>query len=229
MIKTPLLLLPGLGADARLLEPLREHAPPFDVPAWITPRRRESLPDYAARFSETLAYSPEAILAGVSFGGMVALEMARARPPAGVLLISSCRSHRAVLPRFRRQQALGRLVPAPIARALLAGPITSSVARADRLSPRHTTLLRSMARDADLPFLRWGAHAAAEWKGAPPPGVTVSQIHGRHDAVVPDPHEDAETVIEDAAHLITLTHPERLGRWLAEHTSVPASTPSPAV
>ena len=54
-----LILLPGLGADHRLLEPQREEFPQLVVPAWIPPRAKESLPDYAARMAETVKPSRE--------------------------------------------------------------------------------------------------------------------------------------------------------------------------
>ena len=49
-----LILLPGLGADRRLLEPQRREFPQLVVPPWIPPRTDESLPDYAARMAETV-------------------------------------------------------------------------------------------------------------------------------------------------------------------------------
>ncbi len=58
---------PGLGADERLLEPQREEFPQLVVPAWIPPRAKESLSDYAARMAETVKPSRDAplILGGV--------------------------------------------------------------------------------------------------------------------------------------------------------------------
>ena len=49
-----LVLLPGLGADHRLLEPQRQAFPQLVVPAWIPPQKNESLPEYAARMAETV-------------------------------------------------------------------------------------------------------------------------------------------------------------------------------
>src|SRR5262245_33260701 len=72
-----LIMLPGLGADARLLTPQAAAFPGLVTPAWIEPKRNESLPDYAARFAATFALSQDTIIGGVSFGGMVALEIAR--------------------------------------------------------------------------------------------------------------------------------------------------------
>ena len=91
-----LILLPGLGADHRLLEPQRRAFPQLIVPPWIPPRKNESLPDYAARMAETVTPSRDVplVLGGVSFGGMLAYEMARHLKPDAVVLIASCRNRR---------------------------------------------------------------------------------------------------------------------------------------
>ncbi|MFZ1934503.1 MAG: thioesterase domain-containing protein, partial [Thermoguttaceae bacterium] len=74
-----LILLPGLGADHRLLEPQRAAFPQLIVPPWIPPRKHESLPQYAERMAQTVAppHDVPLVLGGVSFGGMLAYEMAR--------------------------------------------------------------------------------------------------------------------------------------------------------
>ena len=99
-----LILLPGLGADHRLLEPQRAAFPQLVVPPWIPPRKRESLPQYAARMAETVTPSRDVplILGGVSFGGMLAYEMARYLKPDAVVLIASCRTRRVFVRSMRR-------------------------------------------------------------------------------------------------------------------------------
>ena len=74
-----LILLPGLGADHRLLEPQRAAFPQLIVPPWIPPRKHESLPQYAERMAETVTppHDVPLVLGGVLFGGMLAYEMAR--------------------------------------------------------------------------------------------------------------------------------------------------------
>src|ERR1043165_10147598 len=83
-----LLLLPGMGADERLLAPQRAEFPDLVVPRWIPALRGESLADYARRLASSLGPAQDRWIGGVSLGGMVALEMAPILRPRGVVLRS---------------------------------------------------------------------------------------------------------------------------------------------
>jgi hypothetical protein len=47
----PLILLPGLGADARMFSSLRNGLPQLVTPAWIEPLRGETIAQYARRYA----------------------------------------------------------------------------------------------------------------------------------------------------------------------------------
>lgn len=87
----PILLLPGLGADTRMFDPLRAEGLRIQSPPWIDPLPREPLAEYAERFAAAM---PEAapVIGGASFGGMLALEMAQRLRPRTVILLGSCAS-----------------------------------------------------------------------------------------------------------------------------------------
>src|SRR5688500_20374409 len=91
-----LVMLPGLGADARLFEPQRREFPGLEVPPWLPPVRGESLADYGRRMAAQVKGDGPLCLGGVSFGGMVAVEMARHLPAERVVLVSSCTTGDAV-------------------------------------------------------------------------------------------------------------------------------------
>src|SRR6185503_21033432 len=85
---TRLVLLPGLGADAALFEPQRAAFPGLEVPPWLDPHPGETLPAFAARMADRVGPTGPLVLGGVSFGGMVALEMARLVQPRAVVLVA---------------------------------------------------------------------------------------------------------------------------------------------
>jgi hypothetical protein len=90
--ETTVVLLPGMAADERLFEPQRRSFPGLIVPPWIEPEPCEPLASYARRIAARLNSSDLLLIGGVSFGGIVALEMADHLGLAECVLISSIRS-----------------------------------------------------------------------------------------------------------------------------------------
>src|SRR5947209_5866260 len=92
-----LVLFSGLAADRRLLRP-QLRALPAEVPAWLDPIQNEPVVDYARRMAVAVRSRPPLVLAGVSFGAMIALEAARVMPASAVVMISGGRSGHVVNP-----------------------------------------------------------------------------------------------------------------------------------
>lgn len=185
------------------------------VPPWIEPRRRESLPEYAARLAETVEVRPGVplVLGGVSLGGMVAYEMARYLHPAGLALIGTCRTRQG-LDRFRPLAPLARRLPGA-AFALARWLAPAAVRVASDWPPEVQTLCVDMFRRADPAFMRWALGAIFDWQPSPPPDVPTFQIHGRHDRVISASRVKADRMIEDGTHLINLTHPVEVNAFIA--------------
>ena len=82
-------LIPGLGANGRIFERLRLLGT-VHILEWLEPTNPdELLAAYAARLAAPIPPDETCWLVGVSFGGVVALEIACQRPKARVILISS--------------------------------------------------------------------------------------------------------------------------------------------
>jgi pimeloyl-ACP methyl ester carboxylesterase len=211
-----LILLPGLGADHRLFEPQRAAFPQLIVPPWIPPQKNESLPQYAKRMAETVTPSRDVplVLGGVSFGGMLAYEMARHLKPDAVVLIASCRNRKGLRPIYSPGRWLLPLVPPQawsIAKSL-SGPVLrlkhpKSVAKRE--------LLIAMFRDSDSRFMHWTVQAILRWNPMPLEGIPVRQIHGGRDPVLPARRVQADEIIPNGSHLINITHANEVNAFLA--------------
>lgn len=78
----------GLGADKRIFSFLDLS---FCEPAfvdWITPLKNESLQGYALRLGKNIP-GKDPVIIGISFGGMLATEIAKVNPSAKIIIISS--------------------------------------------------------------------------------------------------------------------------------------------
>jgi pimeloyl-ACP methyl ester carboxylesterase len=78
----------GLGADRRVFEYLNLEAEIITID-WITPLINEDLKSYARRLSAKINQNEQFALVGVSFGGLVAIEISKILNPSITIIISS--------------------------------------------------------------------------------------------------------------------------------------------
>jgi len=221
-IPARIVLFPGLGADPRMFgRQKRVFGDDLECPGWLTPNTDETFDTYTNRWAKRLEPEPgddrPLFLGGVSFGGMVAMGMARHLSPTAVILIGSCRSRHAKPPRWQTARRIGDMIPDRLLgrRVLAAAALWVSVL--DRLDSEHRALLMSMAADSDPNLVRWSGHACAQWDldSADMPGFpAVHQVHGRLDAIIPLHPGDPDVVIPDGRHLIHFSHPHTVNRFI---------------
>jgi pimeloyl-ACP methyl ester carboxylesterase len=202
----PLVLLPGLGADARLFDPQRAAIPDLVVPDWIPVRPGDDLGQYAIRLARTIAPLEPRLLGGVSLGGMLALEVARCLELPDVVLIASAATGlelaaglRMVIP-ISRLLRLSWLRRIPGLQALALRPFGAHPGAQQQL-------IADMLADAPADLLDWGPGAIRAWRPARLPRTRVHRIHGGRDRIIPCPpaHHDL-LVIPGGGHLVNVTH-----------------------
>ena len=83
----------GLGADEKAFAKIKVPGYALQHLLWLTPEKDEALEAYAKRMAKQI---PDAnpILMGLSFGGMLCIEIAKLIPVEKVILISSIPSYR---------------------------------------------------------------------------------------------------------------------------------------
>lgn len=200
-----------------MFEPQRAAFPQLVVPPWIPPLKKESLPDYAARLARTIVVSRDRrlILGGVSFGGMMAYEVARHLKPDAVVLIASCRTRHGLRPVYRAASGLMPLIPLQAwSIAKLLAPL--AVCLVGQFRPVDRTTSVAMFREMDSSFMHWTVRAILGWHPKPLEGIRVFQIHGRHDLLIPAWRVEADVLIPDGGHMINMTHAEKVNAFIAE-------------
>ncbi|MDZ7615877.1 MAG: alpha/beta hydrolase [Patescibacteria group bacterium] len=214
-----LILLPGVGADARLFEPQREVFPDLVVPDWLPPEPEESLPHYGARMAEAMAplfrNDGPAVLGGVSFGGMVAYEAARHVRPTVVVQIASCRSRHAVRALLRATRPVAPVaLPGLLRTAKMLSPLALELLT--HLKTKQRDFFVAMFKEADSAFMKWALTAILAWEPCPPLDVPVRQIHGRRDLLLPVENVDADEIVATGGHLINMTHAAEVNAFIAK-------------
>ena len=92
MSKIPFYFMPGLAASPTIFEYINLPPETFEVHLleWVLPNGNESLKSYAKRMAEKVIHD-DAVLIGVSFGGVLVQEMKQFLNPRKVIIISSVR------------------------------------------------------------------------------------------------------------------------------------------
>lgn len=204
-------LFPGLGADERVFQFLRLPGQSH-VLKWLSPQTAaEALPHYAARLAEAVPPDQACWLVGVSFGGVLALEVARLRPLARVVLVSSFAGPRELpwLGRLARTTGLYRLLPPQLLPKL---PTLASWFFGVKTT-RDRQLLTQILRDTDPDFTRWAIARLLQWPGRPE--VPAIRIHGTDDRLLP--HGAARSQYRlPGGHLIIISRAPEISRILNE-------------
>lgn len=205
-----LFLFSGLGVDERVFCKMDLSA--YDVThlKWIKPLKGEDLSEYAKRL--VIDYDlVDSTLIGLSFGGIVAQEVAKHRRCGRVLLIASAMDNTEFAAHLKlvRKLKLYKLFPTQLLKVY--SPLTAWIFGVKQ--KEHKKILKEVIADADLGFLRWAIKEIMNWKTGDSKTVRF-RIHGTHDKIFPVIVESPNERIYTAGHFITVTHHDEVDKAL---------------
>ncbi len=214
--RAPLLLLSGMGADARVFAAQQKALPQLRVPAWIPPEKDETLAHYAERFATLINPGEPCFIGGASFGGFVALEMLPHLEARACFLIGSVRSPAEFpgsIQTLRKLSKLAGAIPFELASLMSKLALWSS---GPLIGPHGTALLAQLS-ESDADFLRWACEAVLQWPGtASSPAIPTFQIHGEKDLVLPLSLTRPDVVVPGAGHALSMSHPQAVTDFLEQ-------------
>lgn len=172
----------GLGLDERLFMRVQIDAPNVHFIKWIEPHRRESIEDYALRMLEQVRHEQNITLIGVSFGGIMAIEMAKLKRVQRIILVSSIKTHEE-LPWFFN---LLKIVPI----YKLSNPYLRKKTREvwgvffGLFDKEALDFFEDMFETMSERYKTWGTQQIANWKNDTYPSH-LHHIHGTKDMIFP--------------------------------------------
>jgi pimeloyl-ACP methyl ester carboxylesterase len=199
-----LFLLSGLGADKRVFNFLDLTGYNLHHVVWIKPSAGESLADYAKKLLPQIT-KEKPILMGVSFGGMIALEIAKLIEVEKIILISSAKTSAAIPTYFKimANLKLQKLMP----RSAIKKPNDMLFWLFGIDTDEHRNLLTSIMEETDEIFFSWAIETIPRWKHD---GVIdrVIQIHGTKDRVLR--FQTADFSIKGGGHFMVVSHAKEI-------------------
>jgi esterase/lipase len=197
----------GLGADGRVFDRLTVNGYVLQPLSWIPPGKKESINSYAFRMAEQISEERPIVL-GLSFGGMLAIEMARAINLEKIIIISAPKT-RNEIPAWMRWAGwlkMNKWLPVQSNRY---------TERADdrRMgieTKEEKAMVDAYRKTADLQHVNWGIDQILNWKNKwiPP---QLYQIHGEKDEMFPLKNIQTPYVIPDGSHIMILNRPGEIG------------------
>ena len=217
--------LSGLGADWRVFQRLQiEGYRPVHI-SWEKPRRGEAIEAYARRLlAQVTTENP--ILVGLSFGGLMAVEMAKLCNPDRVIVISSAVTADEIPFYFKVFRWIPLQLVVPFKQLLWAvyGVLHWLF---DLDQPDDRSLFKEVLTDTDPHFLRWAMNRVVGWRNQVVPDNLV-HIHGGRDRIFPVGRHRADVVLPEGGHLMVLNRASAISQLLMQTLSGSPVSPKSA-
>ena len=207
-------LLSGLGADKRVFSKLtfsEEYI--LNHIDWIAPAPEEKLINYARRLSKQIDETEAFILIGVSFGGMIAVEMCSFLKPKKVIIISSAATVEQIPWYYKLSGILNLHILIPT--SFLKAPTLLTFWFFGTKTKEQQYLLTEILKDTDGVFLKWAISKITTWKHKVRPD-DLYHIHGTADRILPLAFIMSDLSIQNGGHLMIYDQYEIISKALAD-------------
>lgn len=186
----------GLGADKRVFNLLKLKYKVHCVD-WMKPYKKESLESYVGRLSELIDTKDEFGLIGVSFGGVVAVELSKIITPKIIILVSSVETSSELGWLYK---SLGKLGVNKVIPHQLFKPPKFII---NFLFGTQSDWLAKIIDDTDSLFAKWAVNALLNWKNEVKRD-NVYRIHGEKDRLLKAPSDEHSRghMISEAGHFM---------------------------
>lgn len=208
----------GLGADKRAFSFLDlSFCDPIFI-QWIPPLKNESLQHYALRLKEQIT-DPEPVIVGVSFGGMLATEIAKSDSSAKAIIISSNK----IKKEFPGILLTGKFIPAyrwipasflkkgSLLRKLFFGP----------KGEKQKEVFNAILNETDYSFTKWAIQSILHWNNSKIP-ENIIHIHGTADKLLPFKLVKEDYAIEGGTHLMIMNNHKEISDLLKKIILTPS-------
>ena len=200
----------GLGADKRVFQKMDFSEYNATFVDWISPSKTEKIESYAKKLTEQIKHE-KPILIGLSFGGIIATEIAKIIDTEKIILIASAKT-KSEIPNYFRisgKLKLHKLLPAK----LMKMPNFFSFWFFGTENEDDKKILSEILKDTDENFLKWAIDKIVNWKNETE-HKNIIHIHGSADRILPINFVDCQIKVKNGGHFMTLNKAKELNEIL---------------
>lgn len=204
--------MPGMAASSAIFERILLPEEQFEMHLleWVLPLDNETLQEYAQRIALNIKHE-DAVLIGVSFGGVLVQEMGRIVNAKKVIIISSVKSN-AEFPRrmkFAKTIKAYKVFPTGLAKNVA---LFSKFSMGGNKMNQRLKLYEKFLSMRDKKYLDWALEKIILWDRAEP-DENVIHIHGDADEVFPPKYIKNYIPIKGGTHIMIINK----FKWLNEN------------
>lgn len=206
--------IPGFGVDDKIFSNLTIDADLVFI-NWLDPLPKETLTGYAIRMASSIDEEDPVIL-GISFGGMIAQEIAKLRRVKQIILVSSVKSG-SELPRHLRTIGLLRLDKLFPLKKIPDSEKAFALAnrRVGAFTKEEQAMANNYRRAANINYVNWSFDKILNWKNTTCPKETI-HIHGTKDRVFPIRGIKPTHIIENGTHMMVWNRADEISSIINE-------------
>ncbi len=205
-----LYIFSGLGADERAFQRLDFSDFSTTFIKWIVPHDTETIENYTTRLLDQITTTKPTLI-GLSFGGLIAIEVAKQIDTEKVILIASSKTKKEIpfYYRFAGQIGLHKLLPTIVLKS--SNFITNWFFGTSSMFDKQ--LLKQILIDTDPTFLKWAIDKVTKWENQTQI-LNLFQIHGTSDRILPIKFVSCNSTINNGGHLMTINKADELNNIL---------------
>lgn len=190
----------GLGADERVFQKFEFPGHEIHFIKWNIPLKNETIHSYAKRLTRQIHHQ-NPILAGLSFGGMMCIEIAKHIETEKVILISTIKSFKE-MPVWMRLSGKLRLNKIfPMRSFKLIEPLENYNLGLE--TKEEVEMVSFYRKNIDRNYSNWSINQILNWKNNWLP-QNIFHIHGTKDRIFPIKKIKADHIINTGGHLMIM-------------------------
>lgn len=196
----------GLGANESVFDNLNFANYTLHFIKWEPIHADITIEEYAQQLINQIE-DKEPILVGLSFGGIMAIEVAKLIETRMVIIIASVKTRKEIpfYYRFAGKLHLHKLISAKLLQR--ANRISEYLFGAKTLYEK--LLLEQILFDTDPKFLKWAIDKIVKWENQTYPS-NLFHIHGSKDRILPYRYVNPDYKIKDGGHFMTISKSEEV-------------------